>query len=164
MEAAETQNQDKDKNFPTEPEQLNPAAVAPTVAFLLKKAHLATQKTLEETLSKFNLTRAQWDVLRQLWGQDGLSQRTIQENLGIESATLTGIVDGLVKRGLVKRQLSIEDARVKELYLTDEGRELGQRRIAEVVTPINARLTAGFSIAEIETLKNYLARIIDNLE
>src|SRR5689334_11461308 len=145
-------------------ENISPAAVAPTVAFLLKKAHLAAQKSLEETLSKFNLTRAQWDVLRQLWTKNGLSQRTIQESLGIESATLTGIVDGLVKRGLVTRQLSAEDARVKELYLTVEGQELGQRRIAEVVNPINARLTAGFSPEEIETLKSFLARLINNLE
>jgi len=146
------------------PDQLSPAAVAPTVAFLLKKAHLATQKILEETLSHFRLTRAQWDVLRQLWTQDGLSQRVIQENLGIESATLTGIVDGLVKRGLLNRQLSLEDARVKELYLTVDGRELGQRRIAEVVNPVNTRLTEGFSLEEIEMLKGYLARLINNLE
>ena len=149
---------------PASPENISPAAIAPTVAFLLKKAHLATQKTLEETLSRYNLTRAQWDVLRQLWNQDGLSQRAIQESMGIESATLTGIVDGLVKRGLLTRQLSAEDARVKELYLTGEGRELGQRRIAEVVNPINARLTAGFSPEEIETLKSFLARLINNLE
>ncbi len=145
-------------------EKLNPAAVAPTIAFLLKKAHLAAQKTLEETLSHFNLTRAQWDVLRQLWNQDGLSQRAIQESMGIESATLTGIVDGLVKRGLLTRQLSAGDARVKELYLTQEGRELGQRRIAEVVTPVNVRLTAGFSPAEVEMLRGYLSRLISNLE
>ncbi len=143
---------------------ISPAAVSPNVAFLLKKSHLATQKRLEETLSNFNITRAQWDVMRQLWDQDGLSQRALQENLGIEPATLTGIVDGLVKRGLLTRQLSQEDGRVKELFLTPEGQELGQRRIAEVINLINGRLTKDFSSEEIDTLKNFLFRLIANME
>src|SRR5262249_48708860 len=107
------------------------------------------------------LTGAQSEVLRQLWHHDQIEQRTLQERLGITSPTLTGIVDGLVGRGLVERRLSPEDARVKVLHLTPQGQAQNET-VCAAIERGQARLLAGFSPAEATLLRDWLQRIVAN--
>ena len=137
--------------------------VEDSLVFWLKKAYLAIRKEYDEELAKHELTYPQWEVVRMLCSQDGLEQRTIQQRLGIQSATLTGIVDGLVDNGMVERRLSPEDARVKQLHLTEQGQKI-QRMGPEVLSRIDDRLSKEFSPAELALMKDWLRRVIDNLE
>jgi DNA-binding MarR family transcriptional regulator len=129
--------------------------------FWLRRASLAMRKAVDEELHAHGLTGAQFEVLRQLWQHDGLELRSLQERLGITSPTLTGIVDGLVGRGLVERRLSLEDARVKQLCLTPQGQSMNER-ICGAIEQVNARLLAGFTPAEAALLKDWLRRIVVN--
>lgn len=137
--------------------------VEDSLVFWLKKAYLAIRKEYDEELAKHELTYPQWEVVRMLCSQDGLEQRTIQQRLGIQSATLTGIVDGLVDNGLVERRLSPEDARVKQLHLTEEGQKI-QQMGPEVLSRIDDRLSRNFSATELALLKDWLRRVINNLD
>jgi len=131
--------------------------------FWLRRAALAMRKAVDEELYRHGLTGAQFEVLRQLWEHDSgqLELRSVQERLGITSPTLTGIVDGLVGRGLVRREISIEDARVKQLCLTPHGQSLN-KQICEAIEQAHLRLLAGFSPAEATLLKDWLQRIVAN--
>jgi DNA-binding MarR family transcriptional regulator len=129
--------------------------------FWLRRASLAMRKAVDEELQTHGLTGAQFEVLRQLWQHDQLELRSLQQRLGITSPTLTGIVDGLVGRGLVERRLSLEDARVKQLCLTPQGQSMNER-ICAAIGQVNARLLAGFSPAEAALLKDWLRRIVVN--
>ncbi|HJZ49572.1 MAG TPA: MarR family transcriptional regulator [Roseiflexaceae bacterium] len=129
--------------------------------FWLRRASLAMRKAVDDELHAHGLTGAQFEVLRQLWEHDRLELRSLQERLGITSPTLTGIVDGLVGRGLVERHLSLEDARVKQLCLTSPGRSLNDQ-ICVAIERAHARLLAGFSPAEASLLKDWLQRIVAN--
>ncbi|MBC8078496.1 MAG: MarR family transcriptional regulator [Chloroflexales bacterium] len=133
------------------------------VGFWLKRAYLAIRKEYDEELAKHELTYPQWEIVRMLCSQDGIEQRNVQQRLGIQSATLTGIVDGLVDRHLVERRLSPDDARVKELYLTDEGKCM-QQLSPEVLTRINTRIAQDFSGTELALFKEWLMRVVHNLE
>src|SRR5678815_2783839 len=115
--------------------------------FWLRRASLAMRKAMDEELHAHGLTGAQFEVLRQLWEHDRLELRSLQHRLGITSPTLTGIVDGLVERGMVERQTSLEDARVKQLYLTPQGQSM-HGEICAAIERVNVRLLAGFSPAE----------------
>jgi DNA-binding MarR family transcriptional regulator len=137
--------------------------VEDSLVFWLKKAYLAIRKEYDEELAKHELTYPQWEVMRMLCSQDGLEQRMIQQRLGIQSATLTGIVDGLVDNGMVERRLSPEDARVKQLHLTEEGQKI-QQLGPEVLSRIDDRLSKNFSPAELALLKDWLRRVIQNIE
>jgi len=137
--------------------------VEDSLVFWLKKAYLAIRKEYDEELAKHELTYPQWEVVRMLCSQDGLEQRTIQQRLGIQSATLTGIVDGLVDNHLVERRLSPEDARVKQLHLTETGQKI-HKMGPEVLSRIDERLSRDFSPAELALLKDWLRRVIHNLE
>src|SRR5689334_18191696 len=94
--------------------------------FWLRRASLAMRKAVDDELHRHGLTGAQSEVLRHLWQHDQLEQRSLQERLGVASPTLTGIVDGLVERGLVERRLSPDDARVKVLFLTAQGQAMNE--------------------------------------
>jgi DNA-binding MarR family transcriptional regulator len=130
--------------------------------FLLKRLHLATRKTFDEALAKHGLTAAQFEILQHVRRQDGLEQRILQERLGITSATLTGIVDGLVDRQLLTRRPSPEDARVKQLFLTDKGLAL-DTQVEAVLGHVQERLLEGFSSAEIALLQDWMQRMIANM-
>jgi DNA-binding MarR family transcriptional regulator len=129
---------------------------------LVKRVHLAIRRAFDEALSAHGITGPQADVLRFVSFQAGVEQRAIQERLGITSATLTGIVDGLVERELVERRLSVEDARVKQLFLTPAGCALS-KGLCGLVGEVEARLLEGFSAAERALLRDWLRRMAQNV-
>ena len=53
-----------------------------------------------------------------------LSQSELAEKLGVEGATMVAMVDRLVRAGLVQREASTTDRRVKRVILTPAGAEL----------------------------------------
>jgi DNA-binding MarR family transcriptional regulator len=130
--------------------------------FWLRRATLAMQRAFQEELSNQQLTGAQFEVLRNLWQQDGLEQRALQERLGVSSPTLTGVIDTLVERGLVERRLSPDDARVKQLFLTPGGCAV-ERPMGEAMSRVEARLLNGFSPSERRLLADWLQRIAGNM-
>ena len=66
---------------------------------------------------------SQGRVLRILARQDGLSQRALQEGLGIQPGSLSELVTKLEDKGLLTREQDGEDKRRVLLRLTDAGRE-----------------------------------------
>jgi DNA-binding MarR family transcriptional regulator len=86
--------------------------------------------------------------------------RELAEWLSCEPSNVTGIVDGLERRGLVARQPDPTDRRVKHVVLTEEGR----RRRAELHTRSNAQadMIFGLSDADRSHLRDLLTRVLDN--
>jgi DNA-binding MarR family transcriptional regulator len=87
--------------------------------------------------------------------------RDLAEWLHCDASNVTGIVDGLERRGLVTRQSSPTDRRVKHLVLTEEGerrRDLLHARSAE-----NARAIFGLPDADREQLRDLLARLLNTV-
>ena len=53
-----------------------------------------------------------------------LSQSELAERLAVEGATMVAMVDRLVKAGLVSREVSTTDRRIKRVVVTDAGYRL----------------------------------------
>ncbi|MFE9259133.1 MarR family winged helix-turn-helix transcriptional regulator [Streptomyces sp. NPDC006879] len=49
------------------------------------------------------------------------SMRSLAGTLGCDASNMTGVIDRLEKRGLVRREVSPADRRVKNVALTEEG-------------------------------------------
>jgi DNA-binding MarR family transcriptional regulator len=95
--------------------------------------HLASdlEAWITRAVAPLGLTEPQALLIRRL--REPMSMGTAAEALRCDASNLTGIVDRLEKRGLVERRTLATDRRVKELVLTDAGREvLG--RLEELVT------------------------------
>lgn len=132
-------------------------------SFNLKRAYLAMRKCMDEYMQPLGLTAAQFDIIQQLLYEDGLEHRVLQERLGLASPTLTNIIDGLVQRGLVGRQMSSEDARVKQLFLTPKAHELHDQ-LCEAGEQFLEVMFAGFSARESSLFQEWLEQITDNFD
>jgi MarR family transcriptional regulator, organic hydroperoxide resistance regulator len=77
-----------------------------------------------EKLEPFGLTPFHWLVLCCLWQDDGLPTSSIGDKLQQVGGTLTGVIDRMEERGLVRRERDIKDRRIWRIWLTDAGREL----------------------------------------
>lgn len=73
-------------------------------------------------------------VLVTLLNMRQTSMNRLAETLGISKANATGLVDRLVKKGLVSRRRSEKDRRVVIVQLTPEG-----ARVAEHLARVNRR-------------------------
>jgi DNA-binding MarR family transcriptional regulator len=129
---------------------------------LLKRLHLGTRRAFDEAFAAYGVTGPQVEILRQVWQCPGVEQRVLQERLGVTSATLTGIIDGLVERELAERRLSPEDARVKQLFLTPQGAAVGAE-LAAIMRSVEERLVQDFSPAEQALMRDWLTRMVQNL-
>jgi DNA-binding MarR family transcriptional regulator len=129
--------------------------------YWLKRAYFAGKKAFDEALAEHGLTATQLELLRRVWQQDGVEQRVLQEDMGVSSPTLTGVVDRLVLHGLLERRPSPADARVKTLHLTEAGLAISDRLDA-INAQAEARLLHGFSTAEVALLQQWLERMARN--
>lgn len=73
----------------------------------------------------WDLSPSQFNVLNLLYGlPDGLSQTELGRQLIVHRSNVTGLVDRLEKRGLVKRRELAGDRRVYQVVLTAEGNRM----------------------------------------
>ena len=71
---------------------------------------------------------------------------------------MSGLVDRMERAGLVERGLDEHDRRVSRIWLTDAGRT-ALKRSRSNLTELNARLTEGFTTAEIDVVARWLASL-----
>lgn len=78
---------------------------------------------LEET-EAHGITPVQYAALQAVHDRPQLDQRTLSRSIGFDTSTIGGVIDRLEKRGLMQRNASDEDRRVRLLTLTAEGEAL----------------------------------------
>jgi long-chain acyl-CoA synthetase len=98
---------------------------------------------VEVALSRVDLSAAQYRALIQL-DEGAEAPTSLATQLAVTKPSITGVVEGLLQRGLVDRTASIEDRRRISVNLTDEGR----RVLALADQAVGARL--GELLAEID--------------
>lgn len=80
-------------------------------------------RQVELAVATVNLTLAQYRVIAIL-GDGCEAASVLAEKLAVSRPSITGVVDGLVTRGLVRRDHTEDDRRRIDVGLTDAGREL----------------------------------------
>src|SRR5689334_9281109 len=102
-------------------------------------------QALEHRFKTYDVTISQWAVLLMLWQQgEGKSQVELQELLGLEGATVTGLVQRMERSGLVQRKPDSRDKRMLRVYLTEHGRSL-EPILTPLAQEVNACVLQGFS-------------------
>ncbi len=94
---------------------------------------------------QYNLTGPQSAILRTLVKDGPLPSASLSRRLYVTPANITGIVDRLVKRGLVKRVSKEGDRRIVLVALTESGEELSK----SLPDPLEKRLIC--ELADLET-------------
>jgi DNA-binding MarR family transcriptional regulator len=124
---------------------------------LLTRLLLERRVQLPSLAAEFELSPVQCHVLRLLQPGEPVPMGRLAETLSCDASNVTGLVDRLETRGLIARQPSAADRRVKVLVLTPAGARVRtqlQKRLAAPPDPFR-RLSAADQRA--------LARILERL-
>lgn len=112
--------------------------------------------------AELEITIEQWTVLYHLWKEDCLSQQELCNRTFRDKPSITRLIDNLEKQKLVKRIASKTDRRINIIGLTEGGKILQDQTI-ELANQTMDEALAGVKKDEIETVKNVLQKVFDNL-
>lgn len=117
---------------------------------------------LQRQLAPLGLTSAQFLVLSEIGGRDGLTQRDLTERLGVEQATMANTLNRMQRDGLIERRPHPEDGRAQIVMATAPARELVAAAGA-IAKQVNDQVLAALPSAERELFLSMLMRMVTGL-
>ena len=128
---------------------------------LLHRASQAVEEIFQAESGDSDLTPRQLAVLATVAGNEGSSQTDIVNLTGIDRSTLADIVRRLVKKGLLQRRRTKQDARAYAVKLTEEGQKVLRAAgpVAKKVDLLIAKALGGGKDAFLEGLEGMVAKL-----
>jgi DNA-binding MarR family transcriptional regulator len=126
---------------------------------LLVKVFFAQRASLPPLAAELRLSPAQCHLLHLIEPDRPLPMGQVAETLACNAANVTGLVDRLESRGLVRRSPSVEDRRVKVLVLTPTGARLRALLHDRMTAPPPA--LERLSVRERRVLVRILGRLLE---
>lgn len=85
------------------------------------------QQLLWKDAEELNITSTQLMVLRKISQHPDIGITELADLLHLGNSAASGVVDRMVKAGLITRQRSESDRRIFQLAMTDKGREIREK-------------------------------------
>ncbi len=126
-----------------------------TATVMRSSLHRAIQKQYPE------ITVDYWVILNRLWKQDGIIQNELALTTGKDNASITRILDGMQKKGLIERHASKNDRRAFNICLTDKAKSL-EKPLKEIAVNNTEIGLQSLDEKDIAILKNILDKIFHN--
>jgi DNA-binding MarR family transcriptional regulator len=111
---------------------------------------------------RLDLTMEMTLVLNYLWQHDGASQQEIAGAANRDKATMTSMLDNLVRRDLVERRTDTHDRRTNRVVLTPKGLALEQQ-VKPLLQEMYAVAGEGLAPGQLRASLAVLAKITKNL-
>lgn len=129
----------------------------------LEKSIKMYRKYAQKQLTKagFEITIDQWLVLKTIQENKNISQNQIAEMVFKDFASITRIIELLVKKKFVTRKIDTNDRRKFELEITNNGNKI-IKDIYPIVIENRKQALTGFNEQEIKSLRNQLEKLIFN--
>lgn len=105
----------------------------------------------------------EWRVLACLVDNDGMMVTRLAKLSLMEQSRMTRIVGQMDTRGLVTRATDAEDKRRVRVFLTQEGREIAERLVADA-REHEKRLLSSLADTDAERIKGVLQTLLDVLD
>jgi DNA-binding MarR family transcriptional regulator len=94
------------------------------VVVALRRIIRAIDLRSRSLVTRYGLTGPQLTVLKELSAHSGVSVGELTRAIHLSQATVTGILDRLEKRELVRRERSAQDKRCVQVWLTEGGQQM----------------------------------------
>lgn len=104
-----------------------PYRIEDQIGYLLRRAHQRASAIFQGSIGDPNITPTQYSSMAKLDEYGELSQNLLGRLVGMDKATMQGVVRRLKERGLVDSRPDPGDARRTLLSLTTEGKKLVNR-------------------------------------
>jgi DNA-binding MarR family transcriptional regulator len=130
--------------------------------YLLNRAVSRYNIVIEARLRTIDLDIPNWRVLMVLGERAPRSIGQIADACVINLSTMMRIIGRMKRAGLVTSAASPTDARVTEVFLTDQGKARLEEARA-ITAPIYAAVIEGFSARDFDQMVRHLGQLHDNL-
>ena len=139
------------------------AVLAPHgIGYRIKLLSQLLARRFQERLDQFDLTIFHWVVLCCLWKEDGLAISSLGEKLQQVGGTLTGVLDRMESRGLIRRERDPYDRRIWRIWLTEDGCKF-ETILPPIAMELREQALQDMSHSEREHFSELLNRAIANL-
>jgi MarR family 2-MHQ and catechol resistance regulon transcriptional repressor len=125
-------------------------------------AYKAMRSSIAEELSREGLTPPQFGLLRVIAKLGAMPLNRISQEMLVTPPNITGVVDRLEAKHLVRRVANKEDRRATIVELTYEGRRL-QELVARRYDKFMKEILSEFTRSEQETLRNLLLKLEEKM-
>jgi len=135
-----------------------------SIGYLMRRIVTAVGQAVETRMCEpGGPTYPQWVPLYKLHVGAATTVAELARACELDTGAMTRLLDRLEAKGLCRRVRSLEDRRVVNIELTDEGRAAA-KEVPYVLSRVQNEHLAGFTTEEWEQLKGYLRRILDNAQ
>jgi len=125
------------------------------LVFLLNVAQRRLQRWMAARAQASGVTAAQSGLLFILGQRDGVLMGEAGAALDLGPPGISGLVDRMTAASLIRRRADPDDGRAWRLWLTPAGR-VAMAQSKAGLSEVNARLTEGFTEAEINVVARWL--------
>lgn len=124
----------------------------------LARAYQAFASYSDTHIRQLGLTPCQFDVIATLGGTNGMSMGEVAEKTLVTKGTLTGVIDRLESKGLVRREVPEDNRRSFMILLTPEGEEVFKQVFPAHINYLKERFQR-LEPTELELLRVLLSRL-----
>ncbi|WP_185287400.1 MarR family winged helix-turn-helix transcriptional regulator [Chryseobacterium lactis] len=109
----------------------------------------------------FTITIDQWLIIKAILENPGITQNEIGDLVFKDNASVTRIIDLMVKSDYITRQVHPDDRRKTNLNVTDSGKEV-IRKVQNIVEKNRKTALNGVTKDELEVMYSALLKISEN--
>lgn len=111
-------------------------------------------------LKPYEISEQQFNVLRILRGQKGIAANlsTVQDRMVHKMSNTTRLIDKLIQKKLVKRNVCVKNRRKIELFITEDGLDL-LKKIDPISDEIEKKILSNISSQDLNSLISILNSI-----
>lgn len=109
----------------------------------------------------FAISAQDFGILNLLWQADGLTHSHIAEKMLRDKTTITRRIDGMVKKGLLRREVDPQNRRNIRVYLTPQSQAC-KATLIQILRDFHAEVLAGITPEDVTTTMQTLEKIINN--
>ncbi|MEX2240870.1 MAG: MarR family winged helix-turn-helix transcriptional regulator [Burkholderiales bacterium] len=135
--------------------------VEDSVGWLITRLRASIFAAVDREVAAWGVSAAQCSILLYIAAGRGERAADIARDYDYDTGSMTRMVARLAAKRLLKRVRDAADRRVQRLELTAAGRKLAGEVPAVAVKVLNQHLR-GFTRAELEQLKGFLQRMLEN--
>ncbi len=125
----------------------------------LVETYLAFWRADSRHVRSLRLTPSQFDVIATLGDTKGMTCAELSAATLVTKGTLTGVLDRLEAKGLIRRTPVADDRRSTRICLTGKGDRLFQKTFAAHITFLRPFFERALSPAEADQLRTLLLRL-----
>ena len=128
----------------------------------LVEAYLAFELTASRHIKSLRLTPSQFDVIATLGDTDGLTCSELSAHTLVTKGTLTGVLDRLAAKGLIRRGSVKRDRRCVKIQLTEKGDTMFRDTFAAHIAFIRPFFERALNQKDVDVARTLLLRLRDS--